>query len=165
MRGRMIAAYMLLAAIIGGVFAGSVFFVIAEIENELIDEPGQISPTASEPGSVSAESDDLPEIKLAPAKSKKADAELERIAAELDKAKTVKEDDDKLADNILGEEVNLVTDPQSSAESANDDDIAFFDNIAAGGRHGKRQHLALLTSVGNQHAHDSFEHAQSRRLR
>ncbi|SDG71980.1 Signal transduction histidine kinase [Pseudomonas benzenivorans] len=37
-RGRLIAAYVLLAVIIGGVFAGSAFFVVAEIENELIDE-------------------------------------------------------------------------------------------------------------------------------
>lgn len=37
-RSRLIAAYVLLAVIIGGVFAGSAFFVVAEIENELIDE-------------------------------------------------------------------------------------------------------------------------------
>lgn len=34
----MIAAYVLLAVVIGGVFAGSAFFVVAQIENELIDE-------------------------------------------------------------------------------------------------------------------------------
>ncbi|MCO6055329.1 HAMP domain-containing histidine kinase [Pseudomonas sp. MOB-449] len=37
-RGRMVAAYVLLAVIIGGVFAGSAFFVINEIENQLIDK-------------------------------------------------------------------------------------------------------------------------------
>ncbi|MFC4863109.1 sensor histidine kinase [Pseudomonas sp. MAHUQ-62] len=37
-RGRMVAAFVLLAAIIGGVFAGSAFFVIEEIEKQLIDK-------------------------------------------------------------------------------------------------------------------------------
>ncbi|AOE86605.1 sensor histidine kinase [Pseudomonas sp. TCU-HL1] len=37
-RGRMVAAYVLLAVIIGGVFAGSAFFVINEIEIQLIDK-------------------------------------------------------------------------------------------------------------------------------
>ncbi|MDE3738817.1 sensor histidine kinase [Metapseudomonas resinovorans] len=37
-RGRMVAAFVLLAAIIGGVFAGSAFFVIEEIESQLIDK-------------------------------------------------------------------------------------------------------------------------------
>ncbi|MFC4860594.1 sensor histidine kinase [Pseudomonas sp. MAHUQ-62] len=36
--GRMVSAFVLLAAIIGGVFAGSAFFVMAEIENQLIDK-------------------------------------------------------------------------------------------------------------------------------
>lgn len=38
LRGRMVAAYVLLAVIIVGFFAGSTFFVVAEIENELIDK-------------------------------------------------------------------------------------------------------------------------------
>jgi signal transduction histidine kinase len=37
-RGRMVAAFVLLAAIIGGVFAGSAFFVIELIEYQLIDK-------------------------------------------------------------------------------------------------------------------------------
>lgn len=37
-RVRMVAAFVLLAAIIGGVFAGSAFFVIEEIEKQLIDK-------------------------------------------------------------------------------------------------------------------------------
>lgn len=38
LRGRMVAAYVLLAVIIVGFFAGSAFIVIGEIENELIDK-------------------------------------------------------------------------------------------------------------------------------
>lgn len=38
LRGRMVAAYVLLAVIIVGFFAGSAFVVVGEIENELIDK-------------------------------------------------------------------------------------------------------------------------------
>ncbi|MNF32743.1 Sensor protein BasS [compost metagenome] len=43
-RGRMVAVFVLLAAIIGGVFAGSAFFVIEEIEDQLIDD--RLAPAA-----------------------------------------------------------------------------------------------------------------------
>ena len=43
-RGRMVAAFVLLATIIGGVFAGSAFFVIEEIEDQLIDD--RLAPAA-----------------------------------------------------------------------------------------------------------------------
>lgn len=36
-RNRLVAAYVLLAVIIGGVFAGATFFIVAEIESDLID--------------------------------------------------------------------------------------------------------------------------------
>ena len=94
------------------------------IDSNLIDEPGQISPTPSDSGPAASDSDDLPEIRLAPAKTKKADAELERIAAELAKAKTIEDVDDKMAETLFGEEINLVaaqvmaSDP--GAASAND---------------------------------------------
>jgi hypothetical protein len=94
------------------------------IDNNLIDEPGQISPTASESGLASAKGDDLPEIKLAPAKSKKADVELERIASELAKAKTIDDVDDKMAETLFGEEINFIASQVlasgSDVSSAND---------------------------------------------
>jgi len=50
-----------------------------------------------------------PEIRLpATSQSRKADAELERIAEELAKAKTLEDVDDKLAETLFGEELNLI---------------------------------------------------------
>ena len=108
----------------------------SRIENELIDEPGQISPNAPEASAESAADGDIPEVKIAPRKAKKADAELERIAAELAKAKTIEEVDDKLAETLFGEEINLIAaqviaNPPPSGESANDDELALFDTAAA----------------------------------
>ena len=108
----------------------------SRIENELIDEPGQISPNAPEAGAESTADGGIPEVKIAPRKAKKADAELERIAAELAKAKTIEEVDDKLAETLFGEEINLIAaqviaSPPPSGESANDDELALFDTAAA----------------------------------
>jgi type II secretory pathway predicted ATPase ExeA len=105
------------------------------IENILIDEPGQISSNSPEAPAEHTEGGSIPEVKLAPQKAKKADAELERIAAELVKAKTIEEADDELAENLLGDEVNLVaaqfaTSPPSFGESANDDELAPFGTAA-----------------------------------
>jgi type II secretory pathway predicted ATPase ExeA len=106
------------------------------IENILIDEQGQISPDAPEAPAEPTDSGSIPEVNFAPQKAKKADAELERIAAELVKAKAIEEAGDMLAENLLGEEVNLVaahfaTDPSSSGESANDDEMAPFGAAAS----------------------------------
>ena len=108
----------------------------SRIANELIDEPGQISPNAPEALAQSKADSGIPEVKIAPRKAKKADAELERIAAELAKAKTIEEVDDKLAETLFGEELNfiaaqVVASPPSSGESANDDELALFDTAAA----------------------------------
>ena len=108
----------------------------SRIANELIDEPGQISPNAPEALAQSTADSGIPEVKIAPRKAKKADAELERIAAELAKAKTIEEVDDKLAETLFGEELNfiaaqVVASPPSSGESANDDELALFDTAAA----------------------------------
>jgi type II secretory pathway predicted ATPase ExeA len=105
------------------------------IENILIDEPGQISPNAPQAPVESTEGGSIPEVKLTPRNAKKADDELERIAAELLKAKAIEETDDKLAENIFGEEVDLAaaqfaTAPTSSGESANDDELPPFDTAA-----------------------------------
>jgi hypothetical protein len=62
---------------------------------------------------------------MPPRQSRKADAELEKIAAELAKAKTIEDVDDRMAETLFGEEINLiaaqvVANPPTSA-SANDD--------------------------------------------
>jgi len=103
---------------------------------ELIDEPGQISPNATEAVAESTEDSGIPQVNIAPRKEKRADAELERIAAELAKTKTAEKIDSDLAETLFGEEINLhadqvVTTHQSSCESANDDGLAFFDTEAA----------------------------------
>ena len=108
----------------------------SRIENELIDEPGQISPNAPEAIEESTTDSGIPEVNIAPRKAKKADAELERIAVELARAKTIEEVDDKLAETLFGEELNLVAaqivaSPPASRESANDDELALFDTVAA----------------------------------
>ena len=108
----------------------------SRIEDHLIDEPGQISPNAPEAPAGSASSSDIPEVRIAPRKAKKADAELERIAAELAKAKTIEDVDDKLAETLFGEELSfiasqVVANPPSSNVSANDDELALFDTATA----------------------------------
>jgi hypothetical protein len=83
----------------------------------------------------------MPEIKIPPRKVKKADAELDKIAEELAKAKTIEDVDDKLAETLFGEEFSMiaaqVAAKAASAEPANDEELALFDTqtneIAAAG--------------------------------
>jgi len=107
----------------------------SRVEDHLIDEPGQISPTAPEAPAASKSGGDLPEIKIAPRKAKKADAEIEKIAAELAKAKTIEDVDDKLAETLFGEEFNMVAAQVvasgASGNSANDEESALFDTKTA----------------------------------
>jgi len=109
----------------------------SRIEDKLIDEPGQISPNAPEAAPAgSASSSAIPEVRIAPRKAKKADAELERIASELAKAKTIEDVDDKLAETLFGEELSFIAaqvvgNRPSSNESANDDELALFDTATA----------------------------------
>ena len=107
----------------------------ARIKDHLIDEPGQISPTASEDSPAGAADTGVPEVRVAPQKAKKADAELERITAELAKAKTIEDVDDKLAETLFGEEINLIASQVVAAgaagEPANDGELALFDTSAA----------------------------------
>lgn len=73
------------------------------LENNLIDEPGEISaPTAS------GEKTDLPAINIPKRQNKKADAELERISVELAKAKSIEDVDDKAAETLFGDEINFL---------------------------------------------------------
>jgi type II secretory pathway predicted ATPase ExeA len=73
------------------------------LENNLIDEPGEISaPTAS------GEKTDRPAINIPKRQNKKADAELERISVELAKAKSIEDVDDKAAETLFGDEINFL---------------------------------------------------------
>ena len=92
------------------------------VESKLIDEPGEVSAPATESA---PDGGDLPAINLPKRQTKKADAELESIAAELAKAKSLEDVDEKLAETLFGDELNfiaaqvLANPPQ--IESANDD--------------------------------------------
>ena len=103
------------------------------IDNRLIDEPGSVSPGDEPP--VAASSGDLPEVRVPAGNSKKADQELERIAAELAKAKTIEDVDDRLAETLFGEELNLVAARVVAngpdTESANGGELSLFDTGAA----------------------------------
>ena len=103
------------------------------IDSNLIDEPGAVSvPGADTPASAGAGSE-LPNVRIPAAKSKKADAEIERITAELAKAKSIEDVDDKLAETLFGEELNMiaaqVVADGPDGESAND--ASLFDTGAA----------------------------------
>jgi len=95
------------------------------IESKLIDEPGEISAPAPEKAPAPANDTDVPALKLPPQQNKKADAEIERIAAELAKAKSIEDVDDKLAETLFGDEINFVAAQvlanAPSGEPANDE--------------------------------------------
>jgi general secretion pathway protein A len=105
------------------------------IDNNLIDEPGSVSASQDMAVAGSTSSGDLPDVKLPPRNAKKADAELERIAAELAKAKTIEDVDDKLAETLFGEELSLAAAEVAALvraeQSSNDEDLSLFDTNAA----------------------------------
>lgn len=105
------------------------------VDNNLIDEPGSVSRDTEATGGAAARDGDIPEVKLAPRKAKKADAELERIAAELAKAKTIEDVDDKLAETLFGEELSLAAAEVAALvraqQSSNDEEASLFDTNAA----------------------------------
>ncbi len=96
------------------------------IESNLIDEPGEVGAAAKE--SNSTDTTDLPAINIPKKTNKKADAELEKIAVELAKAKSLEDVDEKLAETLFGEELNLIAaqfmKKPPNTESANDDQKA-----------------------------------------
>ena len=118
----------------------------ARVADNLIDEPGQISATDPETRGSASSKTDIPKVSIAPQKAKKADAELEKIAAELAKAKTIEDVDDKLAETLFGEEINLiaaqVVASGSAPESANDEELKLFDTAAS----------AIAQTAGSQQA-------------
>lgn len=107
----------------------------ARVDNNLIDEPGQISASEGSNGAASSGNGDLPEVKIAPRKAKKADAEIEKIAAELARAKSIEDVDDKLAETLFGEEISLIAAQVVAAHAAqapaNDEELKLFDTAAA----------------------------------
>ena len=97
------------------------------IESQLIDEPGEVSAPVAEVPTNGGES---PAINMPKRPAKKADSELEKIASELAKAKSLEDVDDRMAETLFGEELNFIAaqvlaNPPNSA-SANDD----LENIA-----------------------------------
>jgi type II secretory pathway predicted ATPase ExeA len=106
------------------------------IEDNLIDEPGEIS--APQPAAASAGADtDIPAIRMPQRQNKKGDAEIERITAELAKAKSIEDVDDKLAETLFGDELNFIAAQvlanPPSFDSANDDlDVAVGQQVANG---------------------------------
>jgi type II secretory pathway predicted ATPase ExeA len=97
-----------------------------KIEDNLIDERDKISASAPGPEAESStESAGIPAVNLPRRTSKKADAELDNIANELAKAKSLDEVDDIMAETLFGEELNLAASQfikkPGSGESANDD--------------------------------------------
>ena len=107
----------------------------ARVANNLIDEPGEVSPAATNPGRSTSSESGLPNINTAPQKAKKADAEIEKIAAELARAKTLEDVDDKLAETLFGEEINMVAAQivasGAASKSANDEELQLFDTQAS----------------------------------
>jgi hypothetical protein len=107
----------------------------AGISNHLIDEPGAISASADGYGASANADKSIPDVKLPPRKAKQADAELERIASELARAKTLEDVDDKLAETLFGEEISLaaaaVAARVQAEQSANDEELSLFDTNAA----------------------------------
>ncbi len=97
-----------------------------KIEDNLIDERDEISASAPGPEAESnTESAAIPAVNLPRRTSKKADAELDNIANELAKAKSLDDVDDMMAETLFGEELNLAASQfmkkPGSGESANDD--------------------------------------------
>ena len=100
------------------------------IENTLIDEPDGVSPSESEVTATPAPAASAPPA--TPQKTQQADAEIERIAAELSKAKTIEDVDDKLAETLFGDEISMIAAQvvaSGPAEPAND--AGLFDTQAA----------------------------------
>ena len=107
----------------------------SKIEDKLIDEPGQISPNDPESPASSNDAAHACQIKFEPRKAKKADAQLEKIAEELAKAKTIEDFDDTAAETLFGEELNFVAaqvvDNGSANKPGNDEEVGLFDTSAA----------------------------------
>ena len=105
------------------------------IDDKLIDEPGSVSASLELEAARSKSEGGLPDLTLPPRKAKKADAQLERIASELARAKTIDDVDDQLAETLFGEELSLaaagVAALVKAEQSSNDENMGLFDTQAA----------------------------------
>ena len=101
------------------------------VQNNLIDEKDSVSRPTVEAGSAETVAVETPELRMPQRDSRKADAELERIAAELARAKTLEDVDDKLAETLFGEELSLaaaeVVARVRAEQSANDEELSLAD--------------------------------------
>jgi len=100
------------------------------IENHLIDERDEISaPTTG---------NELPAVKIQPRTAQKADAEVEKIVAELAKAKSLEDIDDRMAETLFGEEINfaaaqaLANGPDAFSANDNNGGVATGQPVARG---------------------------------
>ena len=98
------------------------------IQSNLIDEPGEVSRPQPENPATETNGDGMPAIQLPKKQNRKADAELEQIAVELAKAKSIEDIDDRMAETLFGEELSFIASQvlanPPSAVSANEDIIA-----------------------------------------
>ncbi|MDH5500716.1 MAG: AAA family ATPase [Gammaproteobacteria bacterium] len=76
------------------------------IANNLIDEPGEISKPKPET-SAAGEAKSKPAYNPPKKAPRQADAELEKIASELAKAKSLEDIDDRMAETLFGDEINF----------------------------------------------------------
>ena len=93
------------------------------IEQHQTDEPDDAG--TADVLSLETSNSDAAEVERPAAKDKKADIEIQHIAAELAKAKSIEDVDDKLAETLFGEEINLAASQVLAnppvTESANDE--------------------------------------------
>lgn len=98
------------------------------IESKLADKAGEEGPPPAEGTVTDASNTETPAAVAPQEQDTKANAELQKIAVELSKAKSIEDIDDKLAETLFGEELNLIAAQFAvvppSAESANDDSEA-----------------------------------------
>jgi hypothetical protein len=126
-----------------------------KIESQLIDEPGEVSaPVAA----AVADGGELPAINMPKRPAKKADSELEKIASELAKAKSLEDVDDRMAETLFGEELNFIaaqvlSNPPNTA-SANDDLEAVAQGQVAQGVAASGQAVARGQSMPTDSKHD-----------
>ncbi len=99
------------------------------INEKLIDVPGSVSPENSD--NVPSGDGELPAVKIPAGKAKQADAELEKIASELAKAKSLEDVDDKMAETLFGEELSIAA-AQVMASPPQEDEEQIDQVVASG---------------------------------
>jgi general secretion pathway protein A len=144
-----------------------------KIEDNLIDERGEISASAPASDTESnTESAAIPAVNLPRRTSKKADAELDNIANELAKAKSLDDVDDMMAETLFGEELNLAASQfmkkPGSGESANDDlnsVVAKGQVVEKGSSAPSKPTLAVTLEASSPQNEFTMEQSASQRLK